>query len=82
MSILLLPRPRSILQYGYNGYGSVPFMTGFRTPDSLIAHRMPFVSSRFYSILPSQPHALCIPVCGMFLGPLHTVFMCYCLYTL
>lgn len=90
-SILFLRPPRSIRQYVTNVYGSVPFMAGFRTPDSLIAHCMPFVLSCYYRTSPGLPRlcadtysfdALCIPICGMFFGPLHIVFMCYCLYML
>jgi hypothetical protein len=41
--------------HSYNDYGSIPFMAGFWTPDSLIAHCMPFVPSRCYRTSPDQP---------------------------
>jgi len=45
-----------ILSFFSNDYSSVPFMAGFRTPDSLIASRMSFVPSRCYSTSPDHPH--------------------------
>lgn len=51
----LLQPPRSILQYASNDYASVPFMAGFRTPDSLITRRIPFAPSRYHRTSPDQP---------------------------
>ena len=59
-SILFFQRPQSILQYASNDYASVPFMTRFRTPGSLISRRMPFVPSRCYRTSLYAPTCLLI----------------------
>jgi hypothetical protein len=74
----------------YNDSGSVPFYG--RIPDSGLAHS-PSHAFRVVALLQHltrsassmHRHAYSTryvsPSCGMFLGPLHIMFMCYCLYS-